>query len=46
MTQQYHSWGILEGMQLKLLQRPLHTHVYYSIIHSSQAMETAKKPQY
>jgi hypothetical protein len=29
-------------MQLKLLQRHLHTHVFCSIIHNSQAIETAK----
>jgi hypothetical protein len=29
-------------MWLKLLQKHLHTHIYYSTIYSSQAMETAK----
>jgi hypothetical protein len=35
---------IPKGMQLKLLQRHLHTHVYCSTIHNSEAMETAKMP--
>jgi hypothetical protein len=33
-------------MQLKLLQKDLHTHVYCSTIYNSQAMETAKMPHY
>jgi hypothetical protein len=33
---------IPNGMQLKLLQRHLHTHFYCSTIHNSQAMESAK----
>jgi hypothetical protein len=37
---------IPEGMQLKLFQRHLHTHVYCSTIHHNQAMETAKMLQY
>jgi hypothetical protein len=37
---------ILERMQLKLLQRHLHTHVYCSTFHNSQAIETAKVPHY
>jgi hypothetical protein len=31
-------------MQLRLLQRHLHTHVYCRTSHNSQAMETAKIP--
>jgi hypothetical protein len=31
-------------MRLKLLQKHLHTHVYCSTIHNSQAMEIAKMP--
>jgi hypothetical protein len=38
--------NIPKGMQLRLLQRQLHTHVYCSTIHNSQAMETAKIPHY
>jgi hypothetical protein len=30
----------------RLLQRHLHTHVYYGTIHNSQVMETAKMPQH
>jgi hypothetical protein len=37
-------FSISEGMQLRLLQRHLHTHVYCSTIHNSQAIETAKMP--
>jgi hypothetical protein len=37
---------IPEGMQLRLSQRHLHTHVYCSTIHNSQAMETAKMLYY
>jgi hypothetical protein len=37
---------IPKGMWLRLLQRHLHTHVYWGTIHNSQAMETAKMPQY
>jgi hypothetical protein len=33
-------------MQLRLLQRHLHTHVYCSTIHNSQVMETAKMLHY
>jgi hypothetical protein len=35
---------ISKGMRLRLLQRHLHTHVYCSTTHNSQAMETAKTP--
>jgi hypothetical protein len=35
---------IPKGMRLRLLQRHVHTHVYCSTIHNSQAMETAKMP--
>jgi hypothetical protein len=35
-----------EGMQHRLLQRHLHTHVYCGTIHNSQVMETAKMPHY
>jgi hypothetical protein len=35
---------IHEGMQLKLLQKHLHTHVYCSTIYNTQAIETAKMP--
>jgi hypothetical protein len=35
---------IPEGMQLKLLQKHLHTHVYCNTIYNSQAMEIAKMP--
>jgi hypothetical protein len=35
-----------KGMQHRLLQRHLHTHVYCSTIHNSQVMETAKIPHY
>jgi hypothetical protein len=38
--------NIPEGMQLRLLQRHLHTHVYCGTIHNSQVTETAKMPQY
>jgi hypothetical protein len=38
--------GIPEGMQLRLLQRYLHTHVYCRDIHNSLAMETAKMSNY
>jgi hypothetical protein len=31
-------------MRLKLLQKHLHTHVYWSTIYNSQAMETSKMP--
>jgi hypothetical protein len=34
------------GMQLRLLQRHLHTHVYCSAIHNSQVTETVKMPHY
>jgi hypothetical protein len=37
---------ILKGMQLTLFQRHLHTHVYCSTIHNSQAMEIAKIHHY
>jgi hypothetical protein len=30
----------------RLLQRHLHTHVYYSTIHNSQVVETIKMPHY
>jgi hypothetical protein len=33
-------------MQLRLLQKHLHTHVYYRTIYNSQAMDTAKMPNY
>jgi 7,8-dihydro-6-hydroxymethylpterin-pyrophosphokinase len=46
MIQQSHSWGYNQRMQLRLLQRHLHTHVYCSTIHNSQVMETAKMPHY
>jgi hypothetical protein len=32
------------GMQHRLLQRHLHTHVYCNTIHNSQVVETAKMP--
>jgi hypothetical protein len=35
-----------KGIQLRLLQKQLHTHVYRATIHNSQAMETAKMPHY
>jgi hypothetical protein len=35
---------IPKGMWLKLLQEHMNTHVYYSTIHNSQAMETSKMP--
>jgi hypothetical protein len=38
------SRDIPQGMQLKLLQKHLHTHVYCSTICNSQAIETAKIP--
>jgi hypothetical protein len=44
MIQQYHCRDIPKGMWHRLLQRHLHTHVYCSSIHDSQAMETAKVP--
>jgi hypothetical protein len=37
---------IPKGMQQRLLQRHLHTHVYCSAIHNSEAMERAKMPHY
>jgi hypothetical protein len=37
---------IPKGMQLRLLQRHLHTHVYCSTIHSNQVIETVKMPHY
>jgi hypothetical protein len=44
---QLHSFrDVPKGMQLSLLQRHLHTHVYHSTIHNSQAMETAKMLHY
>jgi hypothetical protein len=33
-------------MWLKLLQKPVHTHVYCSTIYNTQAMKTAKMPHY
>jgi hypothetical protein len=35
-----------ECNSLRLFQRHLHTYVYWSTIHNSQAMETAKMPHY
>jgi hypothetical protein len=32
-------------MQLKVLQKHLYTHVYWSTIYNSQTVETAKMPQ-
>jgi hypothetical protein len=37
---------MLEGMWLKLLQKHMHTHAYWSTIYNSPAMETAKMPHY
>jgi hypothetical protein len=37
---------IPKGMQHRLLQRHLHTHVHCSAIHNSQVMETTKMPHY
>jgi hypothetical protein len=37
---------IPKGLWLHLLQKHLHTHVYWSTIHNSQVMETAKMPHY
>jgi hypothetical protein len=37
---------IPKEMRHRLLQRHLHTHVYWSTIHNSQFMETTKMPQY
>jgi hypothetical protein len=37
---------IPKGMQLRLLQRHLHTHVYCSSIYNSQVIEIAKMPHY
>jgi hypothetical protein len=37
---------IPKGMQHRLLQRHLHTHVYCSTIHDSWVMETTKMPHY
>jgi hypothetical protein len=37
---------IPKGMQHRLLQRHLHTHVYCSAIHNGQVIETAKMPHY
>jgi hypothetical protein len=37
---------IPKEMQLRLLQRYLHTQIYCSTIHNSQAMETVKMPHY
>jgi hypothetical protein len=33
-------------MRFRILQRHLHTYVYYSTIHNSQVMETAKMPHH
>jgi hypothetical protein len=44
MIHPYHSRDILEGMRLRLLERHLHTHVYFSTIHNSQAMKYAPLP--
>jgi hypothetical protein len=33
-------------MHLELLQKHLHTHVYYSTTYNNQAMETPKMPHY
>jgi hypothetical protein len=38
--------GIYLKEYVRLLQRHLHTHVYCSTIHNSQAMETVKMPHY
>jgi hypothetical protein len=37
---------IPQGMQHRLLQRLLHTHVYCGTIHNNQVMETTKMPHY
>jgi hypothetical protein len=37
---------IPKGIQHRVLQRHLHTHVYYSAIHNSQVMEATKMPHY
>jgi hypothetical protein len=37
---------ISKGMQHRLLQRQVHTHVYCSAIHSSQVRETTKMLHY
>jgi hypothetical protein len=36
--------NIAKGMWVRLLQKHLHTHVYFSTIHNSQAIETTKMP--
>jgi hypothetical protein len=37
---------IPKGMQHRLLQRHLHTHIYCSAFHNNQVMEIAKMPHY
>jgi hypothetical protein len=39
-------WDIPKGMQHRLLQRHLHTHVYCSTIYNCQVVETTKMPHY
>jgi hypothetical protein len=41
-----YSKDIPKGMQHRLLQRHLNTHVYFNTIHNSQVMETAKMSHY
>jgi hypothetical protein len=38
--------NFISGSQPRLLQRDLHTHVHFSTIYNSQAMEIAKMPHY
>jgi hypothetical protein len=40
------TWIIPEGIQHRLLQRHLSTHVYCSTIYNSQVMSTVKMPYY
>jgi hypothetical protein len=46
MILQSHSFDIPKGMQHRLLQRHLNTHVYCSAIYNSQVMEITKMPHY